>query len=999
MVIDNTRARTQFTLDGQLYYLSNLNPVSIDPASDFTQGVKTGPADYDQRLHAFFQAFDDLSGGMGYDVVSAREESSLYFNSELGADTRRGKHITGPPHIQKIYSTSIVGTFTRDRFPISSDNNIAHFPLYMVLGYPTFGLYTTDGIGFTKATMSPGGDTPTKLIRFTVGVNAAVVNIYAVFAEATAVGASLLSFRSTDGITWTATAKFALWDLIFADEHFWSMGDSGVGVGTAYPAAVPTGLLPSGHGQFIGLGRGPTGDIGMFFHKAGKLYQSVRVANFYNSSTGLVDKPALIEYTIPINIAPGFYITGGVIFKGALLLTNGFSMLQVTASSATEVIRNIGFQEFRADIEELNGSFIKGLCSDEGNVYVAVQKTSTVRVYAYNERGWSVVGEIPDDFYLHTMGVGWTPPNNSWPITRRALYLTGEAAGSAGSSEIARPTGNGVHTVWTGVYTAVDEAVADDADYIESLNNNSAPFTDPTGDKESYTHGGITTPGSSTISKVTLYYRARKVNNSPVSPSAVCSVKPFLRISGSDYLSATAQTLTTSFVEYSYEWALNPATGAAWLEAAVDAMEIGMRLHAVGSYIEDDGLDPPTLTAATYDQARVSQMWIVVTYVTANATVYEVNIPALEQYPSIDRDRFARTWDLTTPWNDGGFVDLQGALYSILASGVFTDTEYVEVYYSLDNDEDTETLLGTITEDNQTLFWGNGEGVEFATYRLHLKGYAGVPDETYNDVGQISASELLGSATTRSKIAQSFKVDAATSLHGVLIQIAKVAAPVDNVTITIETNSGSAPSGVILATSTIQTGAQIETTRGWRYFDFASMPELAGATTYWFVIQRSAAVDAVNHYSIGADTSSPGYADGEAKVLDSGGPTWSALTADLIFEIITDKTKTADLKTFVVAYDKRPDYRAQFQVEVDIEAMIEDGIEVDGVAPTFESVYARLVRSWNSKTLVSYELPGIRSNYCRIAAMPVVAQSVGEDGVEVNGNIVLQLLEPVVGKE
>lgn len=76
------------------------------------------------------------------------------------------------------------------------------------------------------------------------------------------------------------------------------------------------------------------------------------------------------------------------------------------------------------------------------------------------------------------------------------------------------------------------------------------------------------------ISAVILNFRA---NFEPTSP--VTRIDPLARISGVNYF-GTQRTLLNTVAPYSQRWALNPATGAAWTEAAVNALQLGFRSAA-----------------------------------------------------------------------------------------------------------------------------------------------------------------------------------------------------------------------------------------------------------------------------------------------------------------------------------------------------------------------------------------------------------------------------------
>ena len=75
-----------------------------------------------------------------------------------------------------------------------------------------------------------------------------------------------------------------------------------------------------------------------------------------------------------------------------------------------------------------------------------------------------------------------------------------------------------------------------------------------------------------TVNSVSIYYYARtNVFNG-------CFAYPMVRIGSTDYVDyGGAGFLTTTYAWYSYTWATNPATGAAWTPDDIDSAEFGVR--------------------------------------------------------------------------------------------------------------------------------------------------------------------------------------------------------------------------------------------------------------------------------------------------------------------------------------------------------------------------------------------------------------------------------------
>jgi hypothetical protein len=113
-----------------------------------------------------------------------------------------------------------------------------------------------------------------------------------------------------------------------------------------------------------------------------------------------------------------------------------------------------------------------------------------------------------------------------------------------------------------------------------------------------------------------------------------------------------------------------------------------------------------------------------------------------------------------------------------------------------------------------------------------------------------NAWNLFGAAAGVEKRSQGFKVGAAQTVPFIWAWLCKVGAPVDNVTLRIETDAGGKPSGTPIAngTATPVAGASLTTTGDWIQFVFATPPSLVAGTQYHIAIARSGAVDAAKYY-------------------------------------------------------------------------------------------------------------------------------------------------------
>ena len=157
-----------------------------------------------------------------------------------------------------------------------------------------------------------------------------------------------------------------------------------------------------------------------------------------------------------------------------------------------------------------------------------------------------------------------------------------------------RPNGNGSITQLSKYpgstmanYQCVDEAVANDADYVY--------WSGTTWKKDTYTledHGDA----SGAIHAVTVHVRCG-FGGIGSYPGVLNKAKIVLK-SGTSYYYGDEVTLSSIFTYHTQSWLLNPATGAAWDWSAVDALEAGV-----------------DLTGDLGGSSTCSQVYVVVTYV------------------------------------------------------------------------------------------------------------------------------------------------------------------------------------------------------------------------------------------------------------------------------------------------------------------------------------------------------------------------------------------------
>lgn len=162
--------------------------------------------------------------------------------------------------------------------------------------------------------------------------------------------------------------------------------------------------------------------------------------------------------------------------------------------------------------------------------------------------------------------------------------------------------------------------------------------------------------------------------------------------------------------------------------------------------------------------------------------------------------------------------------------------------------------------------------------------------------------EAAGASVTISAwgvwVAQSFTPATAWNAVTVAVQLAKVGAPGDNVTIELQSDSSGVPSGTILASATLAPGS-IGNTAAWKLATLSVAVALSAGATYWIVIKRSGASSATAYFKTQVDTGLA-YTGGNLRLRTPGG-TWSTRVTDgdLPFRVLDATDTAAQLRTML----------------------------------------------------------------------------------------------------
>ena len=123
-----------------------------------------------------------------------------------------------------------------------------------------------------------------------------------------------------------------------------------------------------------------------------------------------------------------------------------------------------------------------------------------------------------------------------------------------------RPTGAGANTAWAGAYTDVNEVVGSDA----TVNSSGTAAQ-----KQSYAMTDVTVPTGFVVKGLFHWMRGKNDGAAPT------NIKSLLRSGGVDYSSANVYGIGLSYGPIGLFYATDPATSAAWIQAGLDALEVG----------------------------------------------------------------------------------------------------------------------------------------------------------------------------------------------------------------------------------------------------------------------------------------------------------------------------------------------------------------------------------------------------------------------------------------
>lgn len=204
------------------------------------------------------------------------------------------------------------------------------------------------------------------------------------------------------------------------------------------------------------------------------------------------------------------------------------------------------------------------------------------------------------------------------------------------SVTILRPTADGdllelSCSTGTTHYALIDEATADDADYVYATSIKS----------DRYTIGTLSVPAGEVITGITIKLRAARPSMAGGSASI------YLRVSGTDYQLGTAtDSFTKTFAEYTITPSnTNPVTKLPWEQADLSGATIVLSISTAVS------------------EARVSQLWVEVTSVVKGTTCLTLrpngdkSVAGLSVYPASPTTCYDKIDEATKDTGDYVYVE------------------------------------------------------------------------------------------------------------------------------------------------------------------------------------------------------------------------------------------------------------------------------------------------------------------------------------------------------
>ena len=149
-----------------------------------------------------------------------------------------------------------------------------------------------------------------------------------------------------------------------------------------------------------------------------------------------------------------------------------------------------------------------------------------------------------------------------------------------------------------------------------------------------------------------------------------------------------------------------------------------------------------------------------------------------------------------------------------------------------------------------------------------------------------SGTSSVGMEAACLKLAQSFRPAVAMQVSFVALRLRKIGNPGDNLLVQIQSDSGSAPSGAILASASVSSAALSAESYEWLRLGLGTELSLDPALTYWLVVSRSGTLSASYGFALALDQGL-NFRAGNLLKFNQPAALWEALNpeADLLFKV------------------------------------------------------------------------------------------------------------------
>lgn len=155
---------------------------------------------------------------------------------------------------------------------------------------------------------------------------------------------------------------------------------------------------------------------------------------------------------------------------------------------------------------------------------------------------------------------------------------------------------------------------------------------------------------------------------------------------------------------------------------------------------------------------------------------------------------------------------------------------------------------------------------------------------SYDTTNQDSDVLLRFNVSTKDKLAQRFYFADVAFIDQARLYLKKVGSPTGTLTVRIETDADTGPSGTLVHANATATVAEstLSTSYGLITFTFPDTAQLPLNTNLWIVLSTDRAASGTNYVAWGADGSSPSFAQGEMRSQASG--VWTNESKDACFD-------------------------------------------------------------------------------------------------------------------